>query len=296
MVTGVAGAANTVPSYTLPPLAHLALAVALLVLLAAGTEAAARDSAGRALLVVLGGSLLLELIASAVQRWPFGLVRVNIFVLPLLYILAGIGVVRLARLLRGRPTADAEPGQLTWWRGLALAAAALALAGAGAIGGVATGKALAQTSQMQAEPTEFTGLKAAVAEARLLGSSHDLAIIRSDRSPPLWYSDGWLYYMNSYPGWAATVAARPAIPARNTISVYSVRPATIGQFLRAHPGSPAIFLLEYIIPGNTFPPAMHQQSLTTLRQFGYCPTREFSYAFTGHLTVLVRGACRAGSP
>jgi hypothetical protein len=293
MVTGVAGATNATPSYTLPAVARDALAIALLVLLAAGVVAAARDAAGRALIVVIGGAIVLQLIASTAQRWPFGLVRVNIFLLPLLYIVAGVGVVRLARLLRGRARADSGPAPVTWWRGLALGAGAVALAAAGAIGGVATAKALAQTSRMQAEPTDFSGLRSAVASARLLGARDDLVIIRGDRNPPLWYADGWLYYMHYYAGYPAAVAARPAIPARNTLPVYYVTPAAVGRFLRAHPASPAIFLLEYNIPGGTFPAALHQESLTTLRRFGYCPTREFGYPATGHMTVLLRGACRA---
>lgn len=283
MVTGPADAENQLPFYRLPPVPHGLLAVALAVLLAAGLVAAARDAVGRVLVVTVGGALLLELIASAVQRWPFWLVRVNIFLLPLLYILGGMGAVWLARTLRGR---SPDGGGPAWWRVAALATAGAVLVGAGAAAGVATGKALAQTSEFQTKPTEFGGNQAAVERARLMAAPGDLVIIRADRRPPVWYADGWLYYMNSYQGWPSAVAARPAIPPRNTIPVYYVTPGAVARFLAAHPRSPVIFLLEYLIPGNTFPRWRHLQSLQTLRGFGYCPVSDTAYPMTGLLTVL----------
>jgi hypothetical protein len=42
--------------------------------------AAARDATGWPVVVAADGALLPELLASAVHRWPFGLLRVNIFV------------------------------------------------------------------------------------------------------------------------------------------------------------------------------------------------------------------------
>jgi len=281
MVTGPAGAENLPPSYRLPPVAHGLLAAALAVLLAAGIVAAARDTAGRVLVVAVGGALLLQLIASAVQRWPFGMVRVNIFLLPLLYVLGGMGAMWLARTLRGR-----SAGGLAWWRAASLAGAAAVLAAAAAAGGVATGKALAQTGSLQTKPTMFGGLESAVQQARLQAVPADLVIVRASRHPPVWYAGGWLYYMDSYQGWPPKAAARPAIPPRNTISVYEVTPGAVRRFLAEHPGSPTVFLLEYIIPGNTFPRRLHLQSLQTLRAFGYCAVSDTSYPMTGHLTVL----------
>jgi hypothetical protein len=290
MVTGVAGAENQLPSYTLPPAAHALLAVALAVLLAAGVVAAVRDAAGRVLVVTAGGALLLELVGSVLRRWPFGMARVNIFLLPLLYVLGGIGAVWLARELLGRRGTRG----VAWRRAAGAAAAAVVLAVAGAAAGLATAKALEQTSRLQARPTMFGGLQAAVEEARRTATPGDLVIIRADRTPPVWYADGWLYYMDSYQGWPEAVTARLPVPARDTISVVRVTPRAVGPFLATHPRSPVIFLLEYDVPGNTFPPALHQQSLQTLRRFGYCPTRGFAYRITGHLTVLKAGCAKTG--
>jgi hypothetical protein len=290
IITGVVGATNAPPSYTLPPAAHGLLAVALVILLAAGVAAAARDAAGRALLAAIGGALLLELVGSVLDRWPFGLIRVNIFVLPLLYILGGMGAAWLARTLRGPQRVDQL---LTGWRGVCTGIAALAVIFTGATAGVATAQGFAETSHLQAKPAIFGGVKAAIADARTVARPDDLVIIRADRSPPDWYAAPWLYYMNYYPGYPAKVAELPRIPARNTISVVYVTPGAVDRFLAAHAGSPAIFLLEFNLPGYRFPMWAHQESLSTLRRFGYCPTSDVAYPATGHLTVLKAGCSKA---
>jgi hypothetical protein len=292
MVTGVVNAANSQAANTLPTAARDVLAIGILLLLASGVWAAVLDTAARTLVVSLGGALVLELVASAVQRWPFGMVRVNIFMLPLFYIVGGIGAVWLARTISGRRRGgDARPRPVTWWRVVALGGLAVALAATVGTGGVATAHALAQTYQAQDQPTEFTGVKAAVQQARELAAPGDLVIIRSFRSPPFWYGEGWLYYMLSYQGNPPSLARLPRIAASDTTSVFAVTPATVGNFLAAHPHSQAIFLLELRLPDGN-PPALHEESLRTLRRFGYCPTREIAYPVTGDMTVLDRGACR----
>jgi hypothetical protein len=304
MVTGVAGVTNVTPAYALPAPAHELLAVVLAVLLIAGIAAAVREAAGRSLVVAVGGAVLLELLASALHRWPFGMQRVSIFLLPLLYILMAIGAVRLVRLAAGRTPgrrgagqipapAAAGPalGHLAWWRYTALGVGLVALIAAGGATGVATFRALAQTDQLQYQPPVGSGTRAAVARARALATAGDMAIIRSDRSPAIWYANAWAYYMDGYRGYPARVAADPAIPAASTISVVAVTPATVDAFLRAHSRSPAVFLLE-LTGGDVT--ALHRASLRTLGQFGYCAARTFSYPGTGRLTVLTRTACTVG--
>jgi len=292
-ITGIVGATTATPSYALPPAAHGLLAVGMVILLAAGVVAAARDAAGRALLAATGGALLLELAGSVADRWPFGLIRVNIFVLPLLYILGGMGAVWLARQLLGPERANGQA--LAAWRAAGIGVAALALVLTGATAGIATAHGLAETSQVQAQPSIFGGVKAAVANARASAAPDDLVIIRADRSPPDWYAAPWLYYMNYYQGYPAKVARLPRIPARNAIAVVYVTPRAVDRFLAAHPGSPAIYLLEFNFPGYRFPRWAHQESLRTLRRFGYCPVTDTAYQATGHLTVLEPGCSKTSA-
>jgi 4-amino-4-deoxy-L-arabinose transferase-like glycosyltransferase len=281
MVTGVAGVTNATPAYALPAPAHDLVAVVLAVLLIAGIVAAVHDAAGRSLVVAAGGAVLLELIASVVHRWPFGMQRVSVFLLPLLYILMAIGAVRLARLAAGH-----VPGRLAWWRYAALGVGAAVLTAAAAAAGVATSRALSQTTQLQYQPAVGSGYRAAVAQARPLATAGDLVVISSDEA---WYGDAWLYYMDSYRGYPPRIAAGAAIPADNTISAVYVTPATVDAFFRAHPHGPAVFLLE--LSGGE---VSHRESLRTLRLFGYCATRKFSYPDTGRLTMLTRRACAGG--
>ncbi len=288
IITGVAGANNAAPSYTLAPLYHHVLAVGLVILLAAGVVAAARDAAGRALIVTVGGALLLELIASALHEWPFGLIRQNIFVFPMLYVLGGMGAVWLARMIRGTRRAEGgAPLTDTWWRVIAMMLAVVMLVATVGTGSVATAKTLAESGRLQNGPTtEFNGVRAAVEQARMAAAPGDLVIIRTARPTPVWYGTAWLYYMDQYAGWPAAVGQRPSIPAQDTLSVVYVTPGAVDRFLAAHPGSKTIFLLEFIIPGNTFPESLHQQSVHTLRGFGYCATSDTNYVLTGHLTIL----------
>jgi hypothetical protein len=103
--------------------------------------------------------------------------------------------------------------------------------------------------------------------------------------------------MQRYQGYPAPVAARPRIPARSTLPVVYVTRGAVHRFLAAHPGSPAVFLLEYDFSGGRFPAWAHRQSVATLRRFGYCPTREIPLPDTGQLTVLTRAGCAApGAP
>ena len=293
MAIGVAGgAANAAPSYPPPPAADYLLIAVLVILLAAGVVAALRDAAGRALVTAAGGAVLLELAASAVGRWPFGLIRVNIFVLPLLYILAAIGAVWLARALVGARRPDrTRPVSVQWWRAVALAVAAAAFIVAAAGAGVATAKTFAKTSRLAVQPTWFGATRAAVAEARLVGEPGDLVIVRADRSPPVWYAAPWLYYMDKYQGYPAAIVARPPIPASNTLAVFYVTPHAVARFLAAHQGSPVVFLLEYDVPGAKFPRFLHQESLRTLARYGYCAAREIPLRYTGALTIVRRTGC-----
>ena len=71
-----------------------ALTLTFGVLLCVGVVEAARTIRGRTILFALVASQVLTLIASFLRYWPFGFVRTNLYLLPLLVLLAGIGAVR----------------------------------------------------------------------------------------------------------------------------------------------------------------------------------------------------------
>jgi hypothetical protein len=295
LVTGVATAENQAPIYTLPTVAHELLAVGILILLAAGVWAAVRDAAARVIVVALGGALLLELIASTVRRWPFGMTRVSLFLLPLFYVLLGIGAVWLAHAALGRLAVLgrlARRGRLAWWQVPALLAFMAVLAAILVPGGEATAQALSETHHMQDKPTEFSNVKAAVARARKEIVPGDVAIVRTDRHQSMWYAEGWLYYMNYYQGYPASVATLPRISGTDTISVYRLTPASVAAFLAAHPHSPAIFLVDLDARVPKYLPAfLYKQDLRTLEPDGYCPVSKSAYPLLGRVVVLKPGTC-----
>jgi hypothetical protein len=64
-------------------------------LLLLGVVEAARSVRGRVVLFAVGSSLVLTLVAAYLRYWPWGFVRTNFYLVPLLFLLAGIGAYRL---------------------------------------------------------------------------------------------------------------------------------------------------------------------------------------------------------
>ena len=291
MVVGIeGGAANAAPVYPLPASARDLLAVVIVLLLAAGVAAAVRNAAGRALVTAIGGALLCELFGSVVKLWPFGLLRVNIFVLPLLYVLAGLGAVSVAAMLRGSVHAFWRRS-VTFVQAITLVIMVAVVTVSSVVTVVATAGSLAGTARLAAEPTWWGATRAAVARARQAGGPADVVIIRADRVPPDWYAGPWLYYMDRYQGYPPQLASRAAIPAGNTTAVDEVTPRSIATFLAAHPRAPTVFLLEYRLPGNIFPAWAHHQSVLALAHYGYCSEVEIPLSYTGALTIFSRHGC-----
>jgi hypothetical protein len=73
------------------------LTLAFGVLLCVGVVETARSERGRSILFAIVASQVLTLIASYLRYWPFGFVRTNFYLIPLLMLLAGIGGVTAAR-------------------------------------------------------------------------------------------------------------------------------------------------------------------------------------------------------
>ena len=67
------------------------LSFAFLAFLCIGIVVFARSAHGRPTLLAVGGSLFLTLVASAFRYWPFGFVRTNYYLVPLLVLIAGVG-------------------------------------------------------------------------------------------------------------------------------------------------------------------------------------------------------------
>ena len=142
-VTGIftSSAQSNLPGLVVGTQWAWALTLAFVVLLCVGVVVAAVSSRGRTLLFAIVASQVLTLIASSQRYWPFGFVRTNYYLIPLLMLLAGIGGVRIARLgvgLLGRLSGSRQAGSVFLRRlaGVVLCAVVLVAVGLAVAGEV----------------------------------------------------------------------------------------------------------------------------------------------------------------
>ncbi len=224
---------------------HVCVIVGALVCWAVGLVVAVRGRAGRALLVALGGALALIGFASAAGRWPVGFVRANLFLLPLLYVLAGIGGSALLRSRLHRPTLvpptpvrptlpqTAESGPSRLWAGpgelgpgrviavlLAVAVVLFVLA-AGAVG-AQRGR---QIRASAAGPLLLGDMRELVAVQRRTAGPGDIQIVIPGRWDERQWYKAQQYYAHYYTG-HPTATDQPAMTSYPTAAGH---PATAGH-------------------------------------------------------------------
>lgn len=156
--------------------AVIVLGCAVAITFLAGVVTLARRPDGRVLLVATGGAELMVLAASAGRYWPFGAVRTNVFLVPLLTVVAAAGAAALARTARvawagagvaGRPGDGPSGGDP---------------AGGRAAGGRAAGWRRTAAGLLAAV-TAVTVLAAAAVPAAAVSALHPLWEERGDRRP-----------------------------------------------------------------------------------------------------------------
>jgi hypothetical protein len=220
----------------------------VLVGLAATTAVALVDRRVRPLLVALGGALLLQLVASGLRLWPFGLVRVNLFLIPLLYLIVGIGAARTLALL-ARASIGRGPWRRPLWGRPLTGVCALALAGLVAVGGSAGVRAsTAQLNSVGVTPGKpgwsvgltgwGEGLRGFVERTRLQAGPNDVVVVVRRMG-----FKGWSYYMWSYTGWPASVAGRPPVDQRRTLMMDAVDEGRLRAFLAEHHNAERVFVV-----------------------------------------------------
>ena len=207
------------------------------VLLCLAVVALARSSRGRALLVAVGGSLALTLVASFVRSWPFGFARTNLWVEPLLVLMAGIGAVEAARWLAGIRLGGRD-GRWPFNRSARIARTAMVAVVA--VGTTALALALLFDVVVYAQlhgnqPHQQYGVeeRTAVATVNREARRGDALVVIGPTATP-----GWRYYQYEYDGLATRTGA--GVPADRTIYL-------------AHHGSPRITeLLKRVHPSELF--------------------------------------------
>ena len=264
----------------LPGGVDVALEVLLVGGLVAGTAFALLDARARPLLAALYGALAIELVAAALRLWPFGFVRVNLFMVPLFYLLTGFGMARLAGLVAGwarRRHAVAQAG------GVAALALVLAASAAGCWGVAwASGTVVSGMHALDQRHHHAwgDGMRTLVEQARGQAGPRDAAIVVGTMGVK-----GWSYYMWSYQGRSNTWARGPIPPDRTLVGDPPQR-SSVTAFLAAHRDAGHVFLMTMINAHRGWEPAIEGP----LAAAGYRQVRTSKAAVTGTLTVWERQA------
>ncbi len=279
---------------------HVCVVAGALLCWTVGLVTAARDRAGRALLLALGGALALIALASATGQWPVGFVRANLFLLPLLYVLAGIGGSALLRSTLIRPWPErpsrswlGRPGLIRTIAVLAMGAVLLFVLAVGTVGAQRT-----------------VQIRASAASRLLLGDMRELVAVQRRTSRPgdiqivipgRWDERQWYkaqqYYVRYYADYPTTDTSGTSIAEADTLVLPPLGwDASIPPFLAARPRAGTLYLVTYNL---VFPDAVRNLH-ALLGGLGWCPDERArrSWPLTGEITPLTRctpvPATRAG--
>lgn len=244
-----------------PGPARAALIVFMAVAIVAGLVAGLRDDRVRPLPVALLGCLALQVVASLGRAWPFGLTRVNTFLLPLGYIVAAVGLTRaVAALSRHRA---------------AYAGAAVAAVVAYALVLSVGVRQVASVRREATGPAFGTGLASFVDLVRERADPRDVVVLVHQMT-----EKGWKYYMHVREG-GDGVRLRP----ERSIVVSQDTPDTarLAAFLAAHPDATRV----YVVAVRGTPPAVMREVLAAVKARRYVRATTWREPHTGGLIELV---------
>jgi 4-amino-4-deoxy-L-arabinose transferase-like glycosyltransferase len=264
-----------------PPSHSLGLLVSagLLVALVAGTSVLLRSRDGRALLVAVSGAVAGQLAGSLLHKWPFGLVRANLFLLPLLYVVAGIGATRLTTSIWASPRRVAR---------LAAVPMALLVVAGVTVGGGYGARNLTSLYQQWDVPGLASHVRSAVAIVRSHAAPEDLVIVTGDQR-------GWSWYMERYRGFPPLVDRSPRIPTEQTLHSAVFRRTQVDPWLAAHRQASSVFVFEFVYRAKARTSELIEGRRRRLASLGWCPVRRWEFPLTGFVTQYHRGTGCSGS-
>jgi len=239
---------SKLPGFVLTHAWMRGLTAVFALLLCLGVMEAARSARGRTILFAIVASQVLTLVASYLRYWPFGFVRTNFYLIPLLMLLAGIGGFCTGRyglsLVRGPESPPAAtrrhrwPGVLGGVALCVLVVAGIALAATGEVG------AYRQTRGSNAGYGSKIGL--AVATVRTQARPGAAVVVTGG----VMTTPGWKYYQYEYTGKATDVGHQIAT-SQLVFPVTHGSAAITALVDRLHPAQ--VFLY---IPGGTSGPEL----------------------------------------
>jgi hypothetical protein len=270
---------------------HVCVIAGAILCWAIGTSVAVRDRAGRALLTTLSGAVLLIALAAARKQWPIGFVRANLFILPLLYLVAGIGASALVR--------SAWPCVRQIRRPTVMISVLSALLTTALAAGVAvTVVSVHRIVEIRASadvPLLLGDMRELVTIGRQTARPGDIQIVIPGRwDEKQWYK-AQVYYTSYYSGYPTDTAPTPPISDGNTL-VLPPRGwnTSIPPFLAARPDAGALYLITYNL---VFPDSLRELD-SSLAGLGWCPdaSGRRSWPLTGQITRFLRCTPAATTP
>ena len=196
------------------------LSVCFAVLLVLGVVELSRTERGRTVVAGVLGSLALTLLASYLRYWPFGFVRTNYYLAPVLVVVAAVGAAgTLRRCLqpgtgrrhaRGAHAREAHARQahvrpVPFGRSAAAGLVVLTL-GVGTVLAVAYEASSYRQIRSSASAPAYGGhIGQAVAEVRAAAPPGSAVVVAGYMA-----TDGWRYYQDEYTGHSTATGPRPA--------------------------------------------------------------------------------------
>lgn len=251
---------------------------ALMIGLVASLFVAARNREARILWIALLGSAVITFALAWLRIWPYGWSRLNLYVVPLFYVLTGVGAAELWR----RAYRGLRPPRVD------LAHRVVGLVAALALLAVLAGTAAAARITV----SDLSGLKRGIpiVNAAQLMRSVGLAVRRvdgpGDIAIAVIQSVQFSYYVEDYEGYPAAVMRHPAIPNDRILGLGRFRDPRIGAFVAAHQGAPLVFLFE----ASGVSSSAHYTDLRMIIRYGYHVISKQHWYKTGVLTVLSRSS------
>jgi hypothetical protein len=253
----------------------LKLTITALLVLGIWHAATRRD--GRIMLLGIACAFPLTLVASWKRWWPFGFVRTNLYIVPLLYLLCALGMVRLWMLAR-RSTVAARRARRPLSRagatlGMVACGAGLVAGAAGAVMSASVSVGAARAALPTKPPTGYgRNLDSAVAAVRARADASTAAIVAGTMA---WR--GWQYYMFQRSDMSGT-----AVPPARTDLVATHGTAQPAEFLARHPEVRSVY---YYAPLGTSGTDVHADE-GVLRTARFCVRQQWPVPASGLLVRL----------
>lgn len=267
--------------HALPPWLAVPAAVAGVAALTLGSRSLLRTASGRGLLVATTGALALQAMASWAELWPFGFVRVNVFLVPLLWVVMGVGV---ADALAGRAAGAAPLGTVLRATGAVILVVLAAVA-------VVDARAVRSFEHRAATVHPLNGdLRAVMAAARSAASPGALAIVNLDGHLGFGpHGKGWVYYMDRYDGNGDGFERLPHIPPGDTLFLADEHPEAAWPFLAAHPASTRVVV--YMSFGTSR--RVGRMVRDSLAEAGFARLHTTEFPLSGRVSLWTREHARA---